>query len=75
MDTYVVPGDNRGKAARPRLGSVAATFGTVRHPEPAPRETNERVRLRVEVAVAVVATLALWALVWFALSRLLTNSP
>jgi hypothetical protein len=72
---FVVPGDHRGKAARLRLASDATTFTSVRHPEPAPRETDERVRLRVAVAVAVVPSLALWALIWFALTCLISNWP
>ena len=75
MNTYVAPGDHRGKTAGLRLVSDATTFTSVGHPEPAPRETDGRARLQVEVAVAVVSTLALWAVVWFALTRLITNWP
>jgi len=75
MDTYVAPGDHRGKAARLRLVSDATTFSTFRHPEPARRETDERVRLRASLAVALPLSLGLWALVLCALIRLITNWP
>ena len=75
MNIYVAPGDHRGKTAGPRLVSDATTFTSVRHPEPAPRETDERVRPRVSLAIALPLSLGLWALVWFALTRLITNWP
>ena len=75
MNTYVAPGDHRAKTAGLRLVSDATTFTSVRQPEPAPRETDERVRLRVSLAVALPLSLGLWALVWFALTRLITNWP
>ena len=73
MNTYVAPGDHRGKTAGLRLVSDATTFTSVRHPEPAPRETDERVRLQVSLAVALPLSLGLWALIWFALTYLISN--
>ena len=72
---FVVPGDHRGKAARLTLFSDAAPFRTVRHSGPAPWETDERVRLRVSMAVALLPSLALWALIWYALTCLISNWP
>ena len=75
MNAYVAPGDRRAKTAGLRLVSDTMTLISVRHPEPAPRETDERLRLRVSLAVALPLSLGLWALVWFALTRLITNWP
>jgi hypothetical protein len=75
METYVAPGQRRRKAARLTLVSDAATSSTVQHSEPAPWGTDERVRLRVAVAVALLPSLALWALIWYALTCLISNWP
>jgi hypothetical protein len=75
METFVAPGDHRVKAARLRLVSDAAVFDEVRHSEPAPCDIDERARLRKAVAIALLPSLALWALIWFALTCLITNWP
>ena len=75
MGTYVAPVDHRRKAVKLRLVSDAAALGTVRHPEPAPCETDERARLRSGVVVALLPSAALWALIWYALTCLISNWP
>jgi hypothetical protein len=75
METYVAPGEHPGMPARLRLVSDAAAFGTIRHAEPAPPEADERTRLRKAVAVAILPSIALWAMIWYALSRLISNWP
>jgi hypothetical protein len=75
MDTYVGRGDRRGKPARLRLISGPEALPKVRHSEPASRETDDRVSLRVALAAAVLPSIALWALIWFALTRLISNWP
>jgi hypothetical protein len=74
MDTYVAPDDRRGKAAKLRLASDAAAFNRARHPEVAPHDTDARIRLR-SLAVAFALSLGLWALIWSALTRLISNWP
>ena len=73
METYTAFDDRRARLLHFMLVSDTAA-GTARHPEPAPR-TDELVRLRVAAAVALPLSLGLWALVWFALTRLITNWP
>ena len=75
MDTYIVPGDPRRKAARLRLVSDASSTSTFRHSERAPRDTDDRVRLRIGLAVAVLPSMALWALIWYALTQLISHWP
>jgi hypothetical protein len=75
MDTYVAPVEALRRPARLRLVADAEAFRTVRHSGPASRETDERARLRKAMAVALLPSLALWALIWFALTCLITNWP
>jgi len=73
MDTCVAPSDPWSKTAR--LVSDAASCSTSPQPEPAPRDAGERARLRVGLAVALLPSMALWALIWYALSWLISNWP
>jgi hypothetical protein len=73
METYVVPGEHPGMPARLRLVADAAAVGTSRHPDPISLEVDERVRLRKGVAVPLLPSLALWLLIWFALTCLISN--
>jgi hypothetical protein len=75
MGTFVAPGEHPGMAAGLRRVSDAAAFGTIRQEEPAPRETDERTRLRKAVAVALLPSMALWTIIWYALSHLISNWP
>jgi hypothetical protein len=75
MDTDIEPGDHRANAASVRLVIDAASLDTAGHLEPASRETVERLRLGTAMAVAFLPTLALWALIWFALTQLISNWP
>jgi hypothetical protein len=76
MDTYFVSGEHRGEAAGPTLLTDAEASGTIGHPdEPVPRVANERARLQKAVARALLPSLALWALIWYALTCLIANWP
>jgi hypothetical protein len=75
METYAASDDRRARLLRLILVSDTAAAGTARHPEPAPREIDDRLRLRRTMAVALLPSLALWALIWFALTALITNWP
>jgi hypothetical protein len=75
METYVALGERPGMAAGLRLVSDAAVSGAIRQAERAPRETDERTRLRKAVAVALLPSMALWAIIWYALSHLISNWP
>jgi hypothetical protein len=74
MDTYVAPDDRRRKAAELRLIGDAVAFNRVRHPEVAPLEPDAGIEVR-SLAVAFALSLALWGLIWFALTRLISNWP
>jgi hypothetical protein len=75
MDTYVAPNAHRRKAARLRLVGDTAAFSTVRHFAPSPHETDPRLSPRASLAVIVLSSLGLWALIWFALTCLISNWP
>jgi hypothetical protein len=75
METYATSDDRRAMLVRLMLVSDTTAAGTVRHTEPAPCETDERLRLRKTMAVALLPSMALWALIWFALTYLITNWP
>jgi hypothetical protein len=38
-------------------------------------ETDDRISARASLALIVLSSLALWALIWFALTRVITNWP
>ena len=75
METYVAPVEHPGMPARLRLVSDAAALSTIRHGEAAPNEADERTRLRKAVAVAILPSLGLWAMIWYALTHLISNWP
>jgi hypothetical protein len=75
MQTYATSDDHRAMLVRLITVSDTATAGTARHSEPTRRKTDELLRLRKTVAVALLPSLALWALIWFALTCLITNWP
>jgi hypothetical protein len=75
METYAASDDRRARLLRLILVSAIAAAGTARHPEPAPRKIDEQLRLHKTIAVALLPSLALWALIWFALTALITNWP
>jgi hypothetical protein len=60
-------------AGRPKLRLVGGTEAF--QGEPAPRQTDVWARLRVMVAVALLLSLGLWALIGYALTRLISNWP
>jgi hypothetical protein len=75
MEIYVAPGEHRGMAARLRLVADAAALGTIRQAEPAPHEADEGVGFRKAVAVAILPSLGLWAIIWYALTHLISHWP
>ena len=75
METYVAPVEHPGMPARLRLVSDPAAFGTIRQAEPAPHEADKGTRLRKAVAVALLPSLGLWAMIWYALTHLISNWP
>jgi hypothetical protein len=75
METYAASGDHRDKSLSWSLANDPAAFGTTRHPDPATGEADPRVSPRVSLAIIVASSLGLWALIWFALTSLISNWP
>jgi hypothetical protein len=75
MATYA-PSQHRAKSPLSwPLTSDPAAFDVVRRPDPATREADTRVSPRVSLVLIVVSSLGLWGLIWFALTRLISNWP
>jgi hypothetical protein len=75
METYVARGQHRPRPSKLSLQVEPADFARVRRWEPSSRETDPRASPRVCVAVIVLSSLGLWALIWFAISSLISYWP
>jgi hypothetical protein len=70
MDTYAAHGGHRAKSSRLTLvGNTAALS------DPSPDSEVRLVSPRVSLALIVLSSLGLWALLWFALTCLISNWP
>ena len=75
METYVAADGRRRTVARLRLVSDTAGLSKAQHSRSASRETDERVRFLKAVAIALLPSATLWALIWYTLTRLISNWP
>jgi hypothetical protein len=76
MEAYSAFDDRRARLLALMLVGDTAAAGAARHRKPALCEPDERLGLRkTTVAVALLPSLMLWALICFALTRLISNWP
>ena len=71
MDIYVAPGDKREKSAA--MLSDGGALDTARQSEPI--ETERRLSAGASLAIMMALSLALWALIWFCLTCLISFWP
>jgi len=76
VKTYAASADHqRGSSLSLSLVGDPAVFGAIRRDDPATHEADARVSPRASLALIVLSSLGLWALIWFALSYLISNWP
>jgi hypothetical protein len=75
MKTYGALADHRDRSFTLSLVDDPVAFGSVRRPDPATREADTPVSPQVSLALIVASSLGLWALIWFALTCLISNWP
>jgi hypothetical protein len=73
MKTNAASGHHHQKSSAWPLAGGVAPLRIVRHRDPASEEADDRVSLRTSVTIVVLSSLALWAVIWFALTCLITN--
>ncbi len=73
MKSYAAFVHHRGKSSGWSLLGGATPFRSAR--APATEEIARPVSPRVSLAIVVLPSMALWALIWFALRSLISNWP